>query len=518
MRVVTGTQMSKIDKHSIEQLGIPSIVLMENAALKLAAHIEAYLGQKPQLSKEVLIIAGKGNNAGDAFAAARHLHIKGYGVKLYCIFEKAVFAGDAKTTLDIAAALGLEIKYLTGGCEFIELTRDIKEAQIVVDGIFGTGFKGEIEGHIARVVELVNAHSKYTVSIDIASGIDSAAGRISASCIKAHKTVTFELPKIGQLTYPGIEYTGCLAVESIGIPRQAIESAEIQTFLTEAVMVRDILPRRNADFNKGNCGKAVIITGSAGMAGSGCLSSKACLKTGSGLVYVAAPASMINIYQSVVPEAIAIGLEEENGILSLQSTDKICGTIKKCDVVAIGPGLSADKCIYCILESIADKIDVPVVLDADALNAAANDTGIFKKFRNEVVITPHPGEMSRLTGLETNYIQSNRLEAARKYAELWDVIVVLKGANTIIADPKGNAYINPTGNAGMATAGSGDSLTGIITSLAGQGAPALEAAVAGAYLHGLAGDMAAEEKGQYGLTAMDIVEYIPYAIKKVLNF
>lgn len=517
MKAVTGAQMGRMDSYSINKMGIPSIVLMENAALKIVKHVNDYFRRNPHIPKEILVIAGKGNNAGDAYAAARHLLIEKYGVKIYSLFEKGVFTGDAKVNLDILEAMGLDVKYLTGDGRFAQLEEDLKHTGMVVDGIFGTGFRGEIQGHIAGVVERINKNSPYTISIDIASGIEAETGRRAASCIKAHQTVTFELPKIGQLTYPGAQYTGQLDIESIGMPVQAIESVEVQTFMTGPDLVRTIIPGRKSDFNKGNCGKAVIVTGSRGMAGSGCLSSKACLKTGSGLVYVAAPLSMLDIYQSVVPEAVAVGLEEQDGILSEKSAEKITGIIKKCDVAAIGPGLSSDKCIYYIIGSIADRICVPVVLDADALNAVAGDTGIFKRFKNKVVITPHPGEMARLTGLETGYVQENRLEVAKKYAGLWGVTVVLKGAGTIIADPEGNAYINPTGNAGMATAGSGDALTGIIASLIGQGAGAADAAVAGVYLHGLAGDLAADQKGQHGLTAMDIVEHIPYAIKEVLE-
>lgn len=515
MKAVTGTDMGKIDKFSIEQVGIPGVVLMENAALKIVKHIELYFEQKQPVENNVVIVAGKGNNAGDAFAAARHLIIAGSRVKLYCLFNKECITGDARINFDILQSIGADIEFLENDSETGVFSLDITHAQLVIDGIFGTGFRGEIQGHIAQVIDIINKNSNYTISIDIASGIESATGRVADTCVQACKTVTFELPKIGQLIYPGAHYTGELVVESIGMPRQAVESIKIDTNLTDREFIKAVIPKRKADFNKGNCGKVVLVTGSLGMAGSGCIAAKASLRTGSGLVYIAGPSSLTNIYQSVVPEAIAIKLEDNSGVISEESTGTILEILKKCNAAAIGPGLSTGSGIYNIISYIAENANLPMVLDADALNAIAKNTDILRKFQKAVVITPHPGEMSRLTGLDVSYIQRNRIEVAIKYARAWGVVIVLKGAGTIIADERGNMYINPTGNAGMATAGSGDALTGIITSLIGQGTDAFEAAVAGVHLHGLAGDISAAAKGEHGLTAMDIVENIPYAIKTI---
>ena len=525
MKAVTGIDMGKLDKFSIEQIGISGVVLMENAALKIVKHIElylqhkklaqnveAYFSQKKLAQNTVVIVAGKGNNAGDAFVVARHLIVAGMKVKLFCLFDKECINGDARLNFDILQSIGAVTEFLQNDSELDTLGSEIKNAQIVIDGIFGTGFTGQIQGHIEKAIQIINENSNYTISIDIASGIESATGRVAGTCVQAHKTVTFELPKIGQLVYPGIYFTGELVVESIGMPRQAIESITLNTNLTDSNFIKAVIPKRKSEFNKGNCGRVVVVSGSIGMAGSGCIAAKASLRTGSGLVYLAGPSSLINIYQSVVPEAIAINLEENNGIISENSKNIILDILGKCNAAAIGPGLSSDGSIYNIVSSIAENVSIPVVLDADALNALAKNTDILRKFQKAVVVTPHPGEMSRLTGLDISYIQANRIEVARKYASLWGVVVVLKGARTIIADKSGMIYINPTGNAGMATAGSGDALTGIIASLIGQGTGAFEAAVAGVYLHGLAGDIAAEEKGENGLNAMDIVESVPYAI------
>jgi len=516
VKAVTGAQMGEIDRYSIEKLGIPGIVLMENAALKIVKHINMFFGESNVLTKKVVIVAGKGNNAGDAYAVSRHLLIAGYDVITYSLFDSAFLMGDAMLNYDMAKRLGADIRKLADAADIAGFAAELRNAPMAIDGIFGTGFRGRVKGFIAEVMDTVNVNSNFTLSIDIASGTESATGKVSDTCIKAHKTVAFELPKIGQLIYPGAEYAGEMVVESIAMPQESLDSVEINTFLTDLQTVRGFMPVRAADANKGSCGKIAVVTGSQGMAGSGCLASKACLRTGSGLVYVAAPRSMLNIYQCVVPEAVGVGLSEYNGVLGPDSVDGITGLMKKCDAAVIGPGLSSNECIYPMIKSLSEKLAVPVVLDADALNALAADTGLLGSFKKEVVITPHPGELSRLTGLETSYIQENRLEVARKFSRLWGVTLVLKGAKTIIADSRGTAYINPTGNAGMATAGSGDSLSGIIASLMGQGTGAFEAAVAGVYLHGLAGDISSGEKGEYGLTAMDIVENIPGAIKRII--
>lgn len=513
MKAVTGRQMGQIDKYSIETLGIPGIVLVENAALKLVRHVQLYFEQRPHLSKDAVIIAGKGNNAGDAFAAARHLIVQKINVRVYCLFDEISLSGDAKANFEILKKIDAEICFMHSDESWDELVSDLKNAQLVLDGIFGTGFRGEITGSAAAVISLVNQYSRYTISIDIASGIESSTGHAAQPCIRAHKTVTFELPKIGQLIHPGLEFTGELAVESIGMPKKALESVENTIYLTDAEMVKQYIPKRYANSNKGSFGKVALAAGSTGMAGAGCISAKAALHSGSGLVYLAGPSKIMNIFQSVVPEAVAIRLDGEEDNLCAQDVDKISQLMNKCDVAAIGPGLSCNPTVYNVIEGIAKNIQSPVVLDADGLNAAAMDIKIFNYFKGEVVITPHPGEMARLTGLEISYIQHNRIEVARKYAMQWGITVLLKGAGTIIADKNGRVFINPTGNSGMATAGSGDALTGIIASFIGQGAGVLEAAVTGAYIHGLAGDLAAKEKGQYGMTVWDIINYIPCAIK-----
>lgn len=545
MITVTGQQMQLVDNFAIHNIGIPGIVLMENAAQKITKHIIEYISEiKPanKPSYEVIIIAGKGNNAGDGFAVARQLFISGIRVAVYCLFDNSSYKGDALTNFEILEKLAVDIFPVNASDEVLKA--HLQMAYVTVDAIFGTGFKGEITGEISGVVELINDYSNYILSIDISSGINSETGAASKCCIKAHKTVTFELPKIGQLLYPGAEYTGELAVESIGMPKAAILASGSKTHFVDMSMVRALIRQRPQNSNKGTFGKAILITGSEGMAGAGCIAARSCLRAGAGLVYLAVPQSMMSIYQSVVPEAIAIPVKDEyvgyaggnplsqDEIAEEEITNRskllkprldqdvnldnnikeLIDRINNCTVLAIGPGMSTEEKSCQLLRNISQQCEIPVVMDADALNIAALDNSIFNNFSNDVIITPHPGEMSRLTGLSISEIQSDRISVAREFAMKWGIIVVLKGARTIVADKYGNTYINSTGNSGMATAGSGDALTGAIAALIAQGMSSIEAAVAGAYLHGLSGDIAEGKIGQHGITAMDIAENISLAL------
>ncbi len=545
MITVTGQQMQKVDNFAIHNIGIPGIVLMENAAQQITKHIKEYIGGIRPANKppyEVIIIAGKGNNAGDGFAVARQLFISGIRVAVYCLFDSSSYKGDALTNFEILEKLAVDIFPLNDSDE--TLKTHLQMAYVTVDAIFGTGFKGVITGEICGVVDLINEFSNHTLSIDISSGINSETGAVSKCCIKAHKTVTFELPKIGQLVYPGAEYTGELAVESIGMPKAAILASGSKTHFVDMSLVSALIRQRPQNSNKGTFGKAILITGSEGMAGAGCIAAKSCLRAGAGLVYLAVPQSMMSIYQSVVPEAIAIPIKHEYTVYSggnainqdkitIDETNRselfeagladkdvnldknlkdLIDRINNCTALAIGPGMSTEEQSAQLLRSISQQCKIPVVMDADALNIAAMDNSIFSNFTNDVIITPHPGEMSRLTGLSISEIQSDRISVAREFAMKWGINVVLKGARTIVADKYGNTYINSTGNSGMATAGSGDALTGAIAALIAQGMSSIEAAVAGVYLHGLAGDIAAQEIGQHGITAMDIAENISLAL------
>jgi hydroxyethylthiazole kinase-like uncharacterized protein yjeF len=514
MKLASPEQMKWIDSYTIKSLGIPGIVLMENAALRVAGEAEKILAQG---GKRIVLLAGKGNNGGDAFAVARILYGRGYCPRVYLLAAKEGVAGDAKINLDILDKLEMDVVCMQGEKEDEAvrlLEADLLLADLVIDGIFGTGFKGCTEGLAATVIEMVNQANAPVISIDIPSGLDGDTGKVSGPCVNADRTVTFCLPKKGLILGSGPDYTGELVTADIGIPPAAVHKAGIEINLVEQKYVSGLLPERKRDSNKGDYGKVFIISGSIGMTGAGRLCSMAALRTGSGLAYLGVPAGLAAVYSSAAAEPVVIPLEDEGtGRLSESCLPAVLDRIGKMDVLAIGPGLSVSAEIFNIVKTILKNSPIPMVLDADALNAAAQCPDILLERKAEAIITPHPGEMARLIGVTAEDVQKDRIAAARDFAAKWGVITVLKGSRTVIAIPDGTVYINSTGNPGMATAGSGDVLTGIIASLVGQGMRPKDAAVAGVYIHGLAGDMAVEDKGVRGMIAGDIIEALPQALK-----
>lgn len=514
MKLATPGQMSAMDHYAIEKLGIPGIVLMENAALKVVEEIvETLEGVE---GRRILLLAGKGNNGGDALAAARHLANRGACVMIHLFASGTEAAGDAKINLDIVKKMKVPVmEYSSHGSGLSLLHEDIHKADLIVDGIFGTGLKGEVAGVLREVILAVNAAGKPVIAIDIPSGVSGENGKVLGACIHAAKTVTFGLPKIGLLVEPGCEHVGKLVVADIGIPREAVEQQAIPGNVLDGKLVREIIPIRGNNTNKGNYGKLLIVTGSTGMTGSGCLCARAALRSGSGLVYTGVPASLAPIYGAAQTEPILLLLEDHGqGVLSADCADRLLEHLARMDAAVAGPGLTAVSGVRTLVERLVEESRIPLVLDADALNVLSTDLAVLDRRKAECVITPHPGEMARLTGKTIEEIQQNRLEVACEFAARWSVVVVLKGWRTLVAAPDGTFFVNTTGNPGMATGGTGDVLAGVIGSLIGQGIKPLEAAAAGVYLHGLAGDMAAKRLGQHGLIAGDVVEMLPYAILK----
>ncbi|WP_010246051.1 bifunctional ADP-dependent NAD(P)H-hydrate dehydratase/NAD(P)H-hydrate epimerase [Acetivibrio cellulolyticus] len=525
MRAVTPDQMKEIDKTAINDFGIPGMVLMENAALGVVREISKILGTDPgcmassaakrnEPSKKVIILAGKGNNGGDAFAVARHLFNMGASVSVYVLSKLVDITGDAKTNLDILVKMGIEINEVTRDEQIDEVKKRVELADIVVDGLLGTGLKGEVKGIMACVIELVNDCHVPVIAIDIPSGVNGETGKVSSSCIKACTTVTFGFPKIGQLIHPGCDYVGDLKIVDIGIPKAAVDNIKIKGHLIDMEFVSQLIPRRRRDSNKGTYGKILVVAGSRGMTGAACLTGGAALRSGAGLVYLAAPLSLVPVYAGALVEAVTIPFEDENkGYLPRQSISGILEQLNNVNVAAVGPGLSAGNEIADVVYNIIKGSRVPIVLDADGINLVAKDLSVLKDIRTQIVMTPHPGEMARLIGTSVKEVQKDRVNIARNFSKEWGVITVLKGSRTIIASPEGEIYINTTGNPGMSTGGSGDVLTGIIAGLIGQGLKPLDASIAGVYLHGACGDNIAAEKGEHGLIAGDLVREIPNQIK-----
>ncbi|MDI6734970.1 MAG: NAD(P)H-hydrate dehydratase [bacterium] len=510
MKVVTKLQMQEIDKKASAEFNIPSIILMENAGLVSSLILkEEFSGVN-----KITIFAGGGNNGGDGLVIARHLFNQGIAVTVYLLKEADEIKGDALTNLNITRALGVPIKEIPNVEELKKERSNILEADIILDAILGTGTSGEIEGFLANVINFLNDTHKPIIAIDIPSGLDADTGFPLGCCIRAKATFTLGLPKIGLLLYPGAEFAGEISLVDISLPKQLVEDEQIKVNLLLKEDVLPLLPRRAEDAHKGSCGRVVTIAGSVGMTGAAVMTAQSCLAMGAGLSILGTPKSLNPIVAAKVTEVITKPLSETpEQTVGLNSYDEIMELVKDADCVAIGPGLGRNNEVVNLVRKLIPKVNIPMVIDADGLFALAGNLHILKEKTSPVIITPHPGEMAMLLGITTDEVQKDRLGTAQRFAQKYQLVVILKGARTIIADPEGNTFINSTGNSGMATAGCGDVLTGMLAGLLAQDVSVLDAAKLGVFLHGLSGDLVLEEKGKYSLVASDLIAKIPAAIK-----
>jgi hydroxyethylthiazole kinase-like uncharacterized protein yjeF len=516
MKIVSSSQMKQLDKIAMGEYSIPGIVLMENAGLKVFYEVLKVIEKKE--NKKVLVVCGRGNNGGDGFVVARHLLNAGIPVKVFLVGDPSGISGDAKINYEILRKLNMDIEVIGDDESLQNLSREIQTCSLIVDAIFGTGIVRKIEGLIEEVIHMINESQKEVMAIDIPSGVSGEDGSIYGTAIKANKTIMIQLPKIGNINYPGAGYGGQTILKDIGIPEEAMNQIEIHTHLITKSQVRDILPIRKQDTHKGDYGKAFIVAGSIGMTGAAMLICGAALKSGAGLLKIAIPQSLDTIIETKLTEAITVPLPElKKGTVGISDIDKILDMMTQADVIAIGPGSGKNRGLEEVIRNIIEHATIPIVLDADALNALSKRKEILSQFKTPVVMTPHVGEMARLTGLDTAYINTNRIKVATEFAKRWHAMIVLKGARTVIADPSGEIYLNQTGNPGMATAGSGDVLTGIVTSFIAQGIEPMKAAIAAVYIHGMAGDRAVHHLGEYGLMAGDIVREVPFTIKEIIG-
>ncbi|KJF28343.1 bifunctional ADP-dependent NAD(P)H-hydrate dehydratase/NAD(P)H-hydrate epimerase [Clostridium aceticum] len=508
MQILKNEEMRKLDELAIHTYKIPGIILMENAGISVVEEIEKCLIAKE--NKKIAIICGVGNNGGDGFVIARHFLNKGIEVTTYIVGDFSNIKGDAKINFDILEKIKAPIVKLMDSKDIEEFEKDLSQHSILIDALLGTGLQRTVEGIMKEVIIKMNLSGKEIIAVDIPSGVNGNDGKVQGIAVKATKTVTFQLPKIGNILFPGSYYGGELSIKNIGIPKKAVDSMQSKVHLITENMVQSILPKRYADTHKGSYGRAFIIAGSIGMSGAAILASKTALKCGTGLLRTAVPNSLIPILENQLIEGITLPLEEmlEKGILDY---------IKEENVIAIGPGCGRSQQFEEILHTVVRNATVPLVIDADGLNMLANNISLLKDLKVPCIITPHPGEMSRLTGLSIQEVNDHRLDIARNFSEKWGVITLLKGARTVIANPQGEVFINRTGNPGMATAGSGDVLTGMITGLLSQGVEPLKATMAAAYLHGTAGDRAAIRLGEYSMMAGDIIYEIPTVIQEIMK-
>ena len=514
MWLVTAEEMRLVEQAAINEYGIPGLVLMENAGLAVVKAIrEIFAGQLAK--RRILILAGKGNNGGDGLVVARHLLNAGADPKIFLLGKPEELQGDAAVNWQIARKMAIPYQQILAERDLNLLRVGLMYTELVVDAIFGTGFKGAMPGLTAQVISLVNEAEKPVVAVDLPTGTAADSGAVDGACIQAAQTVTFGLPKIGLFLQPAAQFVGRLSVAEISLPQDLLKSQPFNRMLLDEAWCREKIPSRPVDSHKGNFGHVLVVGGSTGMSGAVILAARAAVRAGAGLVTAAVPRCINQIIAIAVTEAMSRPLPETGeGTLARTAMEMII-SLAAGKVLVMGPGLSRQKETVELVRTFAAHIPCPVVFDADALVALAGCQDLLQQSQYPVILTPHPGEMARLLEISTEEVQADRVGAALRAAEEYRAVVVLKGAKTLIATPAGQLYLCPTGNPGMATGGSGDVLAGMIGAYLAQGLAASDAAAAAVYCHGLAGDLAAGEKGWMGLAAGDLVEFLPAVLKNI---
>lgn len=507
MKILKAEEMKEIDRLASERYAIPSILLMENAGLRVVEFIkELGFEGRPQ---HVVVLCGRGNNGGDGLVIARHLLNAGVNVDIFLLGDSGKLTTDATTNYEILQRMNTQIIPLVQEQDLDKLLISLLSADLIIDAIYGIGFRGSLGEFESQVVRAVNKSHAQVIAVDIPSGMEADTGRVHGEAIRADDTVTFALPKIG-MVLEGKEYVGAVRIADISIPQVLLSDKRWKTNLIDDKMIRKHFGPRAAESHKGSFGHALMIGGSAGMTGAIIMSSFAALRTGAGLVTAAVPESLLNLVDGAALEVMGKPLAQTtDAAISVEAIPAIENLLGTSSVCAIGPGMSRYSDAHAILRFVLENSGIPIIIDADGINALQGDANILKNRQIPVVITPHPGEMASLTGVSVEKIQQNRLEIARQYAAEWGITIVLKGNKTVVACSSGDLYINTSGNPGMATAGSGDVLTGIISGLVAQGLKPQDAAVTGVYIHGLAGDQAVRNTGRSGLVAGDIIQALP---------
>lgn len=494
--IASGSDMAQIDRYTIEEIGIPQMVLMERAALG----VYDYIKNKFDKNIKTLVVVESGNNGADGLALARMMYGDGYDVEVYHVngIEKKSDAFTAQ--YNIAKKLGVK---------FVDEIVDYGY-ELIVDAVFGVGLSRAVMGKHASAINLINEINAFKLAIDIPSGIDATTGFVLGTAFHADATVTFGLVKLGHINSIGNEYSGQIVVADIGIPDKAIDFTSPALYTYDSEDVDRLLPFRKSDSHKGSYGKIGVIGGSKNMAGAALFTAESAYRMGCGLVRICTVEENREIVQTKLPEALLTTYNPDDVNTTRTALKEM---ISWCDVIAVGPGLGRGDNTDYIVERLLRNFDKTIVIDADAINSLADNLNWLEDTKANVIITPHLMEMSRLTGEKTGDIKSKKLEVAGEFARKHNVVVVLKDARTIVSKGEEQAYINSTGNNGMATGGSGDVLTGIIASLVGQSMSPFEAAKLGVYIHGLAGQEASILLGRYSMIAGDIVR----SITKVLE-
>ncbi len=516
MRVLDAAQMREVDRRTIEEIGIPSVVLMENAGQRVVEAMESAFDDLG--ARRVAVLCGRGNNGGDGFVVARLLRGRGVDPTVFVLGAPDAVRGDARTNLDILGRIGARIVAVPDSASWARHGSDIGRHDLIVDAIFGTGLGRPLDGMLRAVVDDVNAAPAPTVSVDLPSGLSADSHQPLGPVVQAAVTVALGAPKIPLVLPPGNACAGELVVADIGIPAAVIEDVEGQRLeLLTPAGIRRLIPERPAGAHKGDFGHVLIVAGSRGKTGAACLAGIGALRSGAGLVTLATPASCVPTVAAGAPEYMTLPLAETAaGTVSGEALEAVLDA--RCDVIAVGPGLGTGAGPAGLVHGLLERARVPLVLDADALNACVDaPSRLDRRTGPDLVVTPHPGEMARLCGRSAADVQADRLGTARRFASERRVHVVLKGARTLVARPDGAVYVNRTGNPGMATGGTGDVLAGVVAAWLGQLGDAAAACNAGVYLHGLAGDLAAESGGEVAMTASDLAAALGRAVEETID-
>jgi NAD(P)H-hydrate epimerase len=507
----TSDEMAALDRRAADEFGVSTLLLME-AAGRSVAEAAARVIQRD--GARAVIVAGKGNNGGDGFVAARLLLSAGWRVTVLLLGRDVDVAGDAAANLQAARRAGVEVANLDS--TFVPALRGaLGGADLVIDALFGTGFKGPVVGLAAKAIDAINVAGRPVLAVDIPSGVNGDTGTVEGPAVRATATVTMGLPKIGLVVPPGAMCAGRIWVADVGHPRRLIDVAGIKTAVATRATVNAAIAPRPLDAHKGDFGRVLVIAGSIGHTGAAVLTVLGALRAGAGLVTAGVPAAAYSIVGPSIIEGMPVPLADLDGALAQEAADQVRALSDAADVVACGPGISQLPGTQTVVQRLVAECPRPLVLDADALNILAAFSGDPPAAHSPLVLTPHPGEMARLLQAKVEEVQRHRLQVARVAAERFRAVIVLKGARTIVAEPAGGAVVIPTGNPGMATGGMGDVLTGVIAALIGQGLTPFVAAWVGAYLHGLAGDLVARARGPAGILAREVADAIPAALGAV---
>nr|WP_320048402.1 NAD(P)H-hydrate dehydratase [uncultured Desulfuromonas sp.] len=508
MKLVSAQQMRQLDQAAIQEFGVPGIVLMENAGHGAARIIDDRY--QPLFPGPVFVVAGKGNNGGDGYVIARHLENWGWMVKTVVLADHDAIQGDAAVNLNILINSQADLEFAPDSASFAALSETWDDAVLLIDAVFGNGLNSEVKGHYRLAIEWMNAYPAPVAAVDMPSGVEATSGRILGAAVEADCSLSFAFAKLGQVCYPAQQCSGELYVVDLGMPQCLCDSVSCQYALVDTALASSLVPSRHDDDHKGTFGHVFVVAGSVGKVGAARMTAHAALRGGAGLVSVAIDRELVGQLMAETPELMSRPLLGEDGQLTEACFDALKMAWSDMSVLAVGPGLGTTETIAKLVVRLVAECPLPLVLDADALTALSGQLDCLAQRKAAAVITPHPGEMARLTGRSISDVQENRIEVARQFAREYGVVVLLKGAHTVIVDGE-RVWINSSGNSGMASAGMGDVLTGMIAAFVSQGVAPFEAAALSAYLHGAAADLCRKQYGSVGYLAGDVLVTIPVA-------